>query len=385
MTDVIVIGGGIAGCSTAYFLAGDGAEVVLLERGEFNEQASGVNAGSLHAQIQHEPFVRYGEAWAERYLPALPFYRYAIELWLELDATLDADMEVVQTGGIIVAATEEQMRLVEAKTRYEQSAGLGTELLDAASLASLAPYISDKMIGGAYCPIEGKASPLKSTTAIAAAAIERGATLVRDCEVRGIDRSSKGYTVVTSQGDFTAPRIVDAAGVDVGQIAGMVGARLDIQAFPIQLSVTEPAAPLIGHLLYSAADILTLKQSKAGTILIGGGWPAALDANGRPGVRVESLAQNLAVAADVVPEIRKYRLVRSWAGIVNGTDSWLPILGELVGTPGFFVNYVPWMGFTGGPASGRIVASLAMGREPPVAFDLAPFSPEQDATIGVPA
>ena len=287
-------------------------------------------------------------------------------------------MEVAQTGGIIVAANDEQMREVEAKTRIEQSAGLGTEILDAASLRSVAPYISPKMIGGAYCPIEGKASPLKSTTALAAAATASGAQLIRDCEVEHIDRDGDGYTVTTSQGQFKAPRIVNAAGTDVGRISAMVGTPLDIQAFPIQLSVTEPAAPLIEHLLYSAADLLTLKQSKTGTILIGGGWPAALDEDGRPGVRIDSLAANLKVAADVVPDIEKSRLVRSWAGVVNGTAAWLPILGELPGSPGFFVNYVPWMGFTGGPAGGRIVASLVQGREPPGDFDIAPFVPGPD-------
>jgi glycine/D-amino acid oxidase-like deaminating enzyme len=375
LTDVIVIGGGIAGCSTTYFLAGDGVDVTLLERGELNEQASGVNAGSLHAQIQHEPFVRYGEDWARQYFPALAFYRYAIDLWKQLDATLDDDLEVTQTGGIIVAATDEQMRQVEAKTRHEQAAGLGTEMLDAASLATLAPYVSGKMIGGAYCPIEGKASPLKSATAIAAAAAKRGASIVRNCEVQRIDRSDAGYVVITSAGEFTARRVVNAAGVDVGRIAAMVGARVEVQAFPIQLSVTEKTSPLISHLLYSADKILSLKQSKAGTILIGGGWPANLDEDGKLSVRAESLAGNLAVASEVVPKISNYRVVRSWAGIVNGTPSWLPILGELPGNPGFFVNYVPWMGFTGGPASGRIVADLVSGGDASADFDVAPFAP----------
>ena len=378
MSDVIIIGGGIAGCSTALFLAADGMDVILLERGDLNAQASGVNAGSLHAQIQHEPFVRYGEAWVNQYLPALAFYRYAIDLWASLDERYDGKLEFSQNGGIIVAATDVQMRQIEAKSKLERSAGLGTELLDAATLEKLAPYVSKSMIGGALCPTEGKASPLKSTTTLAAAAESHGARLIRDCDVVDIKRRTNGYVLQTSQGEFAASRVVNAAGIDVGRISSLLGAELDIQAFPIQLSVTEPMAPMFPHLLYSSADLLTLKQSQAGTVLIGGGWPAALDAHGRPGVRFESLARNLAVAADVVPELGQCRLVRSWAGIVNGTDSWLPIIGELPGSPGFFINYVPWMGFTGGPASGRIVASLVQGQAPPVDFDLAPFAPGND-------
>ena len=375
MTDVIIIGGGIAGCSTARFLAADGADVVLLERTDLNTQASGVNAGSLHAQIQHEPFVERGDNWVRKYLPALPFYRYAIDLWEELAGEFGDEMEFSRDGGIIVASTDAQMRQVEAKTRLEQSSGLGSELLDAAALHRLAPYISTTMVGGAFCPLEGKASPLKSTTALASAAAAAGARLLRFSEVTAISRSSSGYRVATSQGVFEAPRVVNAAGSDVGRIAALIGARLDVQAYPIQLSVTEPTRPLVSHLVYSAEDMLTLKQNRAGTILIGGGWPAALDAHGRPRVNAESLAGNLALAARVVPGLAHARLIRSWAGVVNGTDSWLPILGELPGFPGFFVNYVPWMGFTGGPAGGRIVASQVQGRPPPVEFDVGPFAP----------
>ncbi len=375
MTDVIVIGGGIAGCSTARFLADDGVDVLLLERSDLATQASGLNAGSLHAQIQHDPFVEHGEGWVREYLPALPFYRYAIDVWEELAAELGDEIEFARDGGIIVASTDEQMREIEAKTRYEQAAGLGTEMLDANELRQLAPYISSAMIGGAFCPIEGKASPLRSTTLLAARATDAGASIRCHCGVERISRDGDVYRVATSQGDFEAPRIVNAAGSDVGRIAALVGVRVDVAAYPIQLSVTEPMDPLVSHLVYAAEDLLTLKQSREGTILIGGGWPAALDPDGHARVRAESLAGNLAVAARVVPELTEARLVRSWAGIVNGTDSWLPMLGELPGTPGFFINYVPWMGFTGGPAGGRIVASQVQGRPPPVDFDLDPLRP----------
>jgi glycine/D-amino acid oxidase-like deaminating enzyme len=375
LSDVIIIGGGIAGCSTALFLAAEGVEVTLLERGDLNEQASGVNAGSLHVQIQHEPFVRYGDPWVQQYLPALAFYRYAVDLWEELDDEFEHKLEFSRNGGVIVAATDSQMRELETKAKLERDAGLGTEMLDAAALAELAPYVSGGMIGGAFCPVEGKATPLKSTTTLATAAETAGARVIRNCEVSQVSAQNGGYTLSTTQGEYSAPRVVNAAGIEVGRFASMLGVELDIQAFPIQLSVTEPMAPLITHLLYSAANLLTLKQSHAGTVLIGGGWPARLDDAGRPGVNFDSLARNLKIAAEVVPELEKSQLVRSWAGVVNGTDSWLPILGELPGSPGFFINYVPWMGFTGGPASGRIVASLVQGKPPPVDFDVAPFAP----------
>jgi glycine/D-amino acid oxidase-like deaminating enzyme len=249
------------------------------------------------------------------------------------------------------------------------------ELLNRADLQARAPYVARDMIGGVYCPVEGKADPLTAAPAFAAAAESRGAVIRRGCRVELLRRCDAGYEVVTSEATFTAPRVVNAAGVETGRVAAMVGVSLPIQAFPIQLSVTEPAVALVDHLVYAARDMLTLKQTSIGTILIGGGWPAAIDDLGRPQVSPESLSRNLAVALDVVPALANINIVRTWAAIVNGTTEWRPILGEVPGAPGFYINYVPWMGFTGGPGGARVVASLVQGKPPPLDIDVSYFSP----------
>lgn len=375
MTDVIVIGGGLAGCSTAYYLAADGVDVLLLEQGDLNCGASGNNAGSLHAQLQHEPYLEFGEPWARSYIPALRFFAASIALWRTADEAIGADLEVSLDGGLLVAADASQMRVVEAKAAVERAAGLPIELLDGAGLQRIAPYISGRMVGAAFCPIEGKANPLTAGPAFAAAAVARGARIATHQRVIDIHRDSGGFAVVTQSRTHRARRIVNAAGINAGRIAALVGASIDIQAFAMQLSVTEPTEPLIGHLLYYVRDRLTMKQTRQGSILIGGGWPALLDDRGRAQVSPQSLARNLAVALEVVPQIAAVNVVRTWAAIVNGTRSWMPLLGELPGVPGCFLHYVPWMGFTGAPAGGRIIASLVQGKLPPLDLDLAPFRP----------
>lgn len=376
MTDVIVIGGGLAGCATAYYLASDGVDVLLLEQGDLNTGASGNNAGSLHAQLQHEPYLEFGEPWARAYIPALRFFAASIALWQRAAATIGADLEVTLDGGLLVAADAAQMRRIEAKAAVERAAGLPIELLGSAELRRFAPYISQRMVGASFCPIEGKANPLAAGPAFAAAAAARGARIRTGQQVTGIRRSTAGFEVVTATGEtHRAPRLVNAAGINAGRMAELVGASIDIQAFAMQLSVTEPAAPLIKHLVYYVRDRLTMKQTKQGSILIGGGWPALVDERGRAQVSAQSLARNLAVAIEVVPDTAAINIVRTWAAIVNGTHDWMPVLGELPGVPGYFLNYVPWMGFTGAPAAGRIVASLVQGRLPPLDLDLAPFQP----------
>jgi len=373
--DVIVIGGGITGCATAHYLAEAGARVSLLEAGELNAMASSANAGSLHAQIPHEPFVTKGGEWARNFVPAVRFFRASLDLWRGIEQTLGEDLEVGFGGGLLVASNAKEMAEVEAKAAIEREAGLVVNLLDQRALREIAPYVSDRMIGGAFCPDEGKANPLIVAPAFAASARRLGANVRTGEHVLAIERVQGGYAVRTASAGFRAERIVNAAGIASGDIAAMLGFGLATQSFPIQATVTEPAEPLVRHLLYSAGRPLTMKQTRIGTILIGGGWPARLDAMGRPVVDPVSLAANLGVALEAVPAIAPLQVVRTWAAMVNGTEDWLPIIGEIPGAPGAFIAYVPWMGFTGGPAAARIVADLLLGRSPSIDGDFASFEP----------
>lgn len=377
MTDVIVIGGGLAGCATAYYLACDSVKVALLERFDLNTLASGSNAGSLHAQIPHDPYARMGDRWAERYAPAVGLLARSIDMWRGLPSELGADLEVKLGGGLLVARTEEDMRAIESKARHERGQGLEIRLFDRADIAREAPYVSEAMIGGAFCPDEGKANPFAVTPAFAHAAVARGVVIQRQTTVLGIERDSGGFSVRTDKGVFSAPRVVNAAGAEAGRIAAMLNIDLgDIKGFPIQVSATEKVGPLIPHLLYCASDRLTLKQNGVGSLLIGGGWEADIGPNGTPVANIESLRRNMAVALSVVPALGDIRVVRTWAAIVNGTEDWMPILGEIPKAPGFFLNFFPWMGFTAGPIAARITASLVQGRPAPFDIDMAPFLPK---------
>lgn len=374
--DVLVVGGGIAGSATALHLAEAGADVVLAERFDLNTQGSGYNAGSLHAQLQHEPFLERGEGWARSYAPATAFLADAIALWRELPEQLGVDLEVSVTGGVLVAQTEAQLRDVERKVRLEREQGLEVELLSREDLARVAPYVSDEMAGGELCASEGKANPLIAGPAYARAAAARGARLMRNTEVTGLERDGVGFRAATSAGTLAARRVVSCGGVEAGRVTGMLGAKLPIAGHAIQASVTEPVAPLVGHLVYFAGEKLTLKQARAGSLLIGGGWPADLRGPGRaPAVSAASLRDNLRVAQSVVPAVGRARLLRTWAGWVNGTDDWLPVIGEIASLPGLFVGAFPYMGFTAAPLLGRVLADLVLGR--PARRDLSAFAPER--------
>jgi glycine/D-amino acid oxidase-like deaminating enzyme len=191
-------------------------------------------------------------------------------------------------------------------------------------------------------------------------------------ELRGLTREREGFSAMTTAGEVRCRKLISCGGVEAGAITALAERRVAVSGEPIQASVTEAVAPMIGHLIYYAGAPLTLKQARAGSILIGGGWPARLRGS-HPEVSRESLLGNLAVAARVVPGIRHARLIRTWAGFVNATASWLPLIGELPGSPGLFIGAFPYMGFTAGPLLGRVLADLVAGKQPEA--DISGFSP----------
>lgn len=369
--DLLVIGGGLAGCATAYFATRLGASVALLERRDLNLAASGSNAGSIHAQIPFDPFRQMGEQWARDYARTIPLFMASIRRWGELEDELDGSLGVSARGGLMVAADDGDMALLERKVAIEREAGLPVELWDRSRLASEAPFLNPGIAGASFCPIEGKADPFKATPLFARRAAERGATIVRNAEVMRIDRDAAGFSVHSDAGVYRADRLVNAAGADAAAIGRMVGVDVALEGHPIQVSVTEKRPALLPWLVYFTGEKLTLKQSADGGYLIGGGWPANAN-GGRPSVNLASLARNLSIAEEVMPGLSGVSVVRSWAAVVNGTADWQPILGEAPGVPGFFFNLFPWMGFTAAPAISEAIAHLALGRKPEL--DLAPFS-----------
>jgi len=370
--DVLIIGGGLAGCAVAYFLAREGRDVLLVERHDLSTLASGSNAGSLHAQMPHQQFLLEGEAWIRGFAPVIALMLRSIEMWKELERELAVDFEVTTPGGLLVAQTETQMRDVRRKAAIERQYGLEVEILGRDELFSLAPYLSREMAGGAFCPAEGKANPLRAAHYFAEAAQRLGARLALNTNLLALAADAAGFTARTSYGDIAAQKVVNCAGADAATIARMVGLDFAIEGHPIQVNVTEPVEPLVKHLVYFAGEKLTLKQTRLGAFLIGGGWPALFDERaGRAIVNSQAVRENLKVAVEVVPALAAVQLLRTWPSIVNGTADWRPVFGEAPNVKGFFTCMFPWVGFTGGPIAARLVADAVLGKPAPRAF--APF------------
>jgi len=361
--DIAVIGGGITGCAAFWYLARAGADALLIEGGELNTEASGSNSGSLHAQIPQDTFLDLGEAWAESFAPTLRLLGASIRLWEEADRDNAGRLEVRLGGGLMLASCDAELRAIERKAAFDRAAGACYELLDAAELRRRAPYLSTALRGAGFCPGEGKANPLVAAPTLARAGAAAGGRILGHQRVRSVTPERGAYRLHTDTRVIRAARVIVAAGAGTPRIDGIpaLGA-LPIQSVPIQVAVTEPLEALMPSLLYYARAPLTMKQTSAGTVVIGGGWPAQFDQRGRPVPDARSLGQNLGLALEVMPRLADVMIVRSWAATVNGTPDWKPIIGELPGSPGVYLAYVPWMGFTGGLAAARIASNLARGK-----------------------
>ncbi|MEJ1157288.1 FAD-dependent oxidoreductase [Prosthecomicrobium sp. N25] len=374
--DTVVIGAGVAGLSTAYYLARAGREVVVLDAGRPNAMASGGNAGSLHVQLLSFDFGAKAEAGGSPALRTLPLQRDSVRLWRDLERETGRDFEIAVTGGLMVAETEADLRFLEAKTALERSVGIDSTVIGPADLACLEPGIADRFLGAAWCPEEGKINPLVATPGILAGARAAGARVFDRTIVRALERHGPGFLVSTNRGTIRAGRVVNAAGAFASRIGAMLGLDVPVFGAPLQMIVTEPAAPTVKALVAHADRHLTLKQASNGSFIIGGGWTAGLDpVHHRPRPLRESLEGNLWIAQHVVPSLRKLHVLRSWAAMNINIDG-APILGEHPLAPGFYLA-VTSNGYTLGPMVGAITADLvARGRTD---RDIAPFAIERFA------
>jgi len=355
--DILVIGGGVLGSCTAYYLARDGMDVLVAERDEVNLQASGANAGSLHVQLLSFDFGAKAEAGGGPAAQTLPLGPEAVRLWQEIARDTRVDFEIRMTGGLMVAESEQGLEFLRSKVALERSFGIEAELIGAAELRRLAPNLSEQLIGAEFCPGEGKINPLTATYAVARGAKQAGARYLTGADVTGLSRDGNGFKATTTAGTIRAGRVVIAAGAWSPRLSKMLGIELPVRGVPLQMIVTEPAPKLITQLVAHADRHLTMKQLDAGGFLIGGAWTAAADmTTGVSRTLRDSIEGNLWVARRVVPALDGLHMIRSWAGMNVNIDG-APILGEAQGLPGLF-HAVTSSGYTLAPIVGRLTADL---------------------------
>ena len=358
--DVVVIGGGLAGLCSALYLVREGFDVLLVERDEAGMAASTANAGSLHVQLLSYDFNDETPEDGGQAARTLPLAPRSIALWKEIAVEVGEDLGIRTEGGLMLAEDAAGLEWLRRKSAMERRWGIESHVLGANELRSLAPALSDHLVGADFVPAEGYGDPLRGTMAALQLAQRSGARILRGAEVQAIERNGTAWHVQTTKGTVIAGRVVNAAGPWAAHIGRMVGLDLPVTGTVQQVIVTEPAPPMTKHLIALANRHLSLKQQASGGFLVGGGWFGGFDpALGRTHNLHRNIEGNLWVCARALPVLKSLSFVRAWTGINSAIDR-APILGEAPTLPGFF-NAVSANGYTLGPIIGRLTADAVRG------------------------
>lgn len=380
--DVAVIGGGLVGCASAYYLSQSGARVILIERDQINQGASGRNAGSLHFQLEHR-LIKLKDELAKELEYYVALTQLAIEHWQNIERELDCELELVMGGGFMVAETGEEIQLLEEKSRIETSQGLDVELLDKNKIHQLAPYLGESVEAALYCPHEGHCNPRLLTPAYARRAQENGVDMLTNTQVTALQRCDGSWQIKfgdknADEHRISANTILNAAGVWANELGLLAGIDLPLLPVGLIMNVTEKYPPTIHHLIQHVGRKLSMKQVEDGNLLIGGGWLAQLQhKNGQWESQLPALtdtgtvAKNLSVAVHIAPFVQDLHLIRTWTGITTLAPDQLPILGGLTELPGFYVA-AGGSAFTYGPTYARLMSELIL--QGSSSFPLTPYA-----------
>lgn len=374
-TDVLVLGGGLMGTSTAFFLRQHGKSVTLLERELVGRQASGTNFGNVRRQ--------------GRELHQMPLANRARAVWGRIKELLGEDVEFVPYGHLRVCYTEKQAAVIEKHARDVKPLGLDLELFSAAQLQKRWGIFASGVVAGSLSPHDGHANPRLAGPAFARAAQRAGANIVEHAEVVQVERDGNGFVAHTADGRrFRAPQMLVACGAWSNRMAEQFGERVPMEARGPQMGVTEPLPYAIGPSIGLSSPIETeglyFRQIARGNIVFGGGLkgPAHADLV-RAYVKPDNVLRQLRELRRFVPAFAQVQLIRVWSGIEGYTSDWQPVMGPSAKVPGLHYAFgFNGEGFAISPGVGETMAELmATGNTsiPLAPYWIGRFAAQQDA------
>ena len=355
--DVVIIGAGVLGLASGYWLAKAGAKVVILEKGRVAWEASGRATGFLSLR-------------GEQPLEA-PLAVAANEIWMTLDNELGYPTEWLPGGRLWVALEQERWTELKDICPQWQAAGIPIRLVDGEAAREIAPCLGEQTIGGLHTTRGGHANPQRTSQAFAWAFRDRGGQIIENRPAIGIKvAGGKVVAVETPQGSISTPSIVNCAGPQVGLIGGMVG--IDIPVAPVRLEamVTAPLPRLFDVAMVGHG--LSLRQTRRGNIHFNGGpheW-IDVDLTSEPAKPNTPIVRNMARRlAELFPSLSNVQALRCWAGIVEVTPDQTCIIDRLAAPEGMIVATASGHGFGLAPSLGKAICDLVLDGKSSIPID----------------
>ncbi len=378
--EVVVIGGGVIGSAVAFYLSREGAEVLLVEAEDIASGASGACDGFLSLQTKSLG-------------PHLHLALESLGLYRELAGELGPDIEFRQEGGLLLATSQDQMKVLKERAKELADHGVEVELLGISELKSMLPEVGKEVKGGSFCALEAQVNPLALVLRLVERAKEMGARVMTGCRVENIVvANDRVREVHTNSGVIRSRRVVCAAGVGSNEIGHMIIVDVPVLPQKGQILVTEPRDQSLKPIVYAAEYLgaktglealtpgdevamklglgFTCEQTVSGNFLLGSTREfAGFDRNTTP----EGMKAIAANAVRYLPFLGDLDVIRSFAGLRPCSPDGLPILGTVKGVKGFFLA----TGHSGdgvslAPVTGKVLADLVLDGK--AELDIAPFS-----------
>jgi len=362
-SDVVVIGAGIIGASTAYYLSKAGVDVTLIDSKGNNTSstASTATAGGVRHQ---------GRIPAE-----IPLALYSIKLWTGLEEEVSTDLHYRQDGMTVLTDDEALIPGLEERVAKEQSLGLDIKMVHGSEMHELIPGLSPLMLAGSYCPLDGHADPMRTTNALVETAKGLGAHIEWHCPAENLVADGNRIVAVrTSNRNIHCQHVVLAAGAWSKPIAATVGVSLPIQPVGLQMMVTFRRPHALDQVLAWVGHGISLKQVPSGGFVIGGGWPGHGDpATYQTSLNPGSMAKSAQTTVRLFPSLANVPVIRAWVGIEAFCVDELEILGPVPGLEGLIMaTGFSGHGFALGPGVGSLIADyVTAGKWPEM---VKPFS-----------
>ena len=348
--DVIIIGGGGHGLSTAYYLAKNHGirNVAVLEKGHLGSGNIGRNTTIVRAN-----YLLPGNS---------EFYSHSLKLWEGLEADLNYNVMMSQRGLIMLCHSDGQRDAFVRRANAMKSRGDDAHMLSVEDLRKLLPYLN---YNNARFPIYGGLLQKRAGTArhdavawgYARAADQRGVDLIQNCEVTGFNINNGRVTgLETSRGKIEANKVAIVVAGRSSQVAQMAGIRLPIESHILQAFVTEGLKPVLNNVISFGMGHFYISQSDKGGLVFGGDLDGYASYAQRGNLPLMEHVFEAGMA--LMPMIGKAKVLRSWGGIMDMSPDGSPIIDK-TSVDGLFIN-CGWCygGFKAVPASGYAYAHL---------------------------
>jgi sarcosine oxidase, subunit beta len=366
---IVIIGGGVVGCSIAYHLAGRGVrDVVVLERESVGSGTTSKAAGGIRAQFPTETEIR--------------FSLEAIRVFERFEDEFGVDPGYKKIGYLFLVSDPEDLRGFEARIALQRRLGVDVRVIAPDDAQTLVPALRiDDLVAAVWGPGDGLAGPAEVTNGFAKRARERGVKIAEGVRVTAITREGDRITGVgTTDGTIAAPLVINAAGPSAAAIGRLAGVDVAVHPRRRHIFFTEPFPQILGPIplttdrasgLYFRKEMEQVLLSPGDVEDIGSDFDVPMDRG--------KMDETVTKAVHRVPVLEHASIAGGWAGLRPLTPDDHAIIGWAPGVAGLFLAVgFGGHGFQHSPATGRHVADWIVDGKP--SMDLSLFDPARFGT-----